>query len=392
MKNFSTIARLKTIQLMAVMMFWFGIEQLFLDNIIQDSSARMWTTIAFTGGLLLFDVPTGMLADAFGRKRAVLVGFIVLIVSLLLLGTSSNVLIYALAALLYSLYWSFINGASQALLYEHLKSIDLSHLYARNQGSIYAFGFIGAAIANVASGFIAQEFGLRAPYYLSLVPAIIAFIVALGLPESKRATSEASKRWYAHLDEVTSVIRRRPRILISAATFFVTVMVALTFGEFGQILILSYGVSTTALGIWWAVVATAAAGGRLLAHRMQKFPVASILLFIVAIVLFISTHSTLGLILYCVVYALNELVWNVAETNIQDETPSNIRSTMLSSFSFIGNTLAIPVVIWFNHLLQSSSIQSANQTTGVFYVGLLMAIITIYTFKQKPQNKTPIAS
>jgi MFS family permease len=51
------------------MMFFFGIEQLFLNTIIGGASSRGYVVIVYVASVLVFDIPTGMLADKYGRKK-----------------------------------------------------------------------------------------------------------------------------------------------------------------------------------------------------------------------------------------------------------------------------------------------------------------------------------
>lgn len=386
----STLNRLRIIQLAAVMMFWFGIEQLFLDNVLLDSSGRMWTTIAFSVGLLLFDIPMGILADKFGRKKSVISSFFILIASSLVLGLSTSVAMYAVGALCFGLYVSFINGASQALLYDHLKAADLTHLYAKQQGSIYACGLIGAAIANIMSGIIAADLGLRAPYLLSVIPALFALIVALGLKEAPRDQESRDIRWLSHLSEIRETIKKKPTVVIFAVLFIVAILLNVTIGEFGQIYILAFGVSTIALGIWWAIVALAAAGGYYIAHLFKHRLGTLIGLMTILFTVFTATRSQAGLVIFCLVYGIIATLYTISESNIQDATPSKIRATMISAISFVGNLLAIPVIMAFNHILLSSDIYTANTWTSIILIGILVIAIVSLKFLPALRAATPI--
>lgn len=51
---FSTVTKLKLISFCMGMMFWYGIEQLFMNKILRDPSARAWSTFVFTATWLCF--------------------------------------------------------------------------------------------------------------------------------------------------------------------------------------------------------------------------------------------------------------------------------------------------------------------------------------------------
>ena len=57
------LGRLRLIYFCFGLMFWYGIEQLFLDNILQDPSARAVVTTVWAVTFLLPDIPSGIIAD-----------------------------------------------------------------------------------------------------------------------------------------------------------------------------------------------------------------------------------------------------------------------------------------------------------------------------------------
>lgn len=120
MSAFSTVTRMKILYLCLGMMFWYGIEQVFLNDIIQDSSARAAATVVFTIGMLLLDIPGGIIADKYGRRNALVIGCLLLPLSLVALALSTTLFVYCVGTLLYAAYWSLCNGTVQALVYDHL--------------------------------------------------------------------------------------------------------------------------------------------------------------------------------------------------------------------------------------------------------------------------------
>jgi MFS family permease len=281
-----------------------------------------------------------------------------------------------IGTIVFGLFISLLNGASQALLYDHLSLSSMTGHYGKQQGTMYALFLIGAGIANFVSGFMAHGLGLRAPFYLSIIPSVLTFLLLLPIHEPPLAKGAATK-WYAHLREVWNEIRTNPRILLFGIQFAISTLVLLTVGEFGQIYMLSFGVSTIALGILWSIDAVFAASGRFWAHRMQSRPRLAILIYCAVFLAFVCLHSYVGILLFWMLYGCNEALANIAETEIQDETKSSIRATLLSSVSFFGNILAVPAVYCFNRLYVTHSIFTANTAVATAVVGVLILSITI---------------
>jgi len=352
------------------MMFWYGIEQLFLNKYLGTASARAYLTMVYAATVLLFDIPGGILADKIGRKRTVLISCVVEILSVVILGMSTNLWQYLVGSILFGVFISLINGAAEALLYDKLKADGHAKQYAKQQGQINAYFLVGAAIANLLSGFIAQHANLRLPYFLSAIPGVIAFLLLARIVEAPR--EKAADHWYSHLNEAGRYILKRPLILIFGLQFVIGEVVFLTIGEFGQIYLLQFHISAVTLGILWSLVALAAALGRVLAHRGQQYPRTVILAYCVAIASFIVTKSAWGILLFMLVYGLTEALGNIAETEVQHASESRIRATLFSCVSFGGNFIGVPAVFLYNRIYTHHSLAAANHALGIIVIGLLL--------------------
>ena len=78
--------RLKIAHLFLGMMFWYGIEQLFLNKYLGTASARAYLTMIYAATVLVLDIPGGILADKIGRRRTILIACVVEVVSVIILG------------------------------------------------------------------------------------------------------------------------------------------------------------------------------------------------------------------------------------------------------------------------------------------------------------------
>lgn len=381
----STVTKLKLISLCMGMMFWYGIEQLFMDKVLQDQSARAWATAVFTGTWLIFDIPGGIIADKFGRRRTLILSSILQTLGVVVLASSTTLPIYLFGAMLYGLHWSTFSGVVQALTYDHLLDQGTAHEYPKHQGSVTAYGYIGATIANVMSGVIADHSTLRMPFIVSIIPSVIGLVLTISLkePNKKSAPKKSDNQIRAYATVLYKTIRRSPIAAIYAFQIICGLFVFMTICEFGQIFILSYGVSATTLGIIWAVDAVVVAASLHYAHKLQRWPLQSIGLYAVVLVIFgLMTHP-LAIALFMLVYAGTEIMHNIAETELQHVTESGSRATVLSSVTFIGNASAIPLVWIFNSLMLKHSIHFANQSIAIFTALLVgISVLVLYIVRK----------
>ena len=358
------------------MMFWYGIEQLFMNDVLRDSSARAAVTIVFTVGMLVLDIPGGIIADKYGRRKALIIGCSLLPVSLVILGLSTNLLMYCVGALTYAVYWSLCNGTVQALVYDHLFANSAHEEYAKHQGSVSAFGYIGAGVANVLSGIIATTFSLRAPYLFSLLPASVALYIAVTTKEvstPKGSSSRVTGKLIDYYSALINTVKQTPISGVYSLQWIVGMLAFLSIGEFGQVFILAHGASTIQLGILWALVAVASAMALHFAHKLQRYPQQTIFGYVVILLLLCFGATTAGILLFVLFYAWTDIVRNVSETELQHATQSEVRATVLSSVNFIGNLAAIPIIMLFNDLLHEHTRFVATTYVAALLAGVLLA-------------------
>lgn len=151
----------------------------------------------FMLSIFFLEIPTGAIADYFGRKYSITLGCIIIASACLLYGSIPKFEIFFIAEFLYAMGVALISGADQALLYDSLKEAGKDSESNRIFGRAHSFNLLGILIAAPIGGFIASRFGLNAPLLFSSVPFLLAGIVAFTIKEpiAHEKTSE-SKRYF----------------------------------------------------------------------------------------------------------------------------------------------------------------------------------------------------
>lgn len=162
--------------------FIWGINTLFLLNAGLDNTQAFLANAFFTIGQVIFEVPTGMIADIKGRRVSYLLGTVTLaLATLLYLGAwqiHASLWLWAVASILLGLGFTFFSGATEAWVVDALAFAghkgELESVFAKSQ--IVA----GAAMltGSVAGGVIAQATNLSVPYILRALLLVMTFGVA----------------------------------------------------------------------------------------------------------------------------------------------------------------------------------------------------------------------
>lgn len=162
--------------------FIWGINTLFLLDAGLTITQAFAANAFFTVGQVLFEVPTGIVADTFGRRISYLLGSATLFVSTLLYlwlwRVHGPFWHWAVVSMLLGLGFTFFSGATEAWLVDGLHSAK----YTGTLESAFARGQIagGAAMltGTLAGGAIAQATSLGVPYVLRAVMLGLTFLVA----------------------------------------------------------------------------------------------------------------------------------------------------------------------------------------------------------------------
>lgn len=171
-----------------------GVNTLFLlDGGLSNAEAFAANAI-YTLGLALFEIPTGMVADTWGRRTSYLLGAAIQLAgNLLYFGmwyTHAPFWGWALASLLLGFGYTFFSGALEAWLVDALKHAgydgDLDPIFAKNQIVTGAAMLIGS----IAGGFIAQATALGIPYLVRAAIQLVSFVVALVIMKDLGFTPE----------------------------------------------------------------------------------------------------------------------------------------------------------------------------------------------------------
>ena len=195
---------------LAASLIW-GINTLFLLDAGLSNTEAFAANAFFTAGMVLFEVPTGVVADTRGRRASYLLGTLTLTVStllyLLMWHVSAPFWAWALTSALLGLGFTFFSGAVEAWLVDALAASG----YTRDGGtleSVFAKGEIIEGIAmlggSVAGGLIAQATNLGVPYVVRTLVLAVTFLVAFTVMRDVGFTPARGKR---PVDEVKRVLR-----------------------------------------------------------------------------------------------------------------------------------------------------------------------------------------
>jgi MFS family permease len=276
-----TYLALTLLQTLAASFIW-GINTLFLLDAGLSNAEAFAANAFFTVGQVLFEVPTGVVADTRGRQFSYVLGALTLLLSTLLYlvmwQLHASLWGWAIASILLGLGFTFFSGATEAWLVDALKATGfqghLEHVFGRAQ----TIGGAAMLVGSVSGGLIAQVTNLGVPYVVRAAVLGVTLVVAVRFMRDQGFTPDRNVSAAAAIRNVVrgavdGGFRRPPvRWLMLAAPFSFGAGIYVFYAAQPYLLELygdktAYGVA----GLAAAIVAGAQIVGGLIVSRVRRF-------------------------------------------------------------------------------------------------------------------------
>jgi len=283
------------------------------------------------------EIPTGAIADIFGRKTSRSLGKVASIISILFMIWGNSALAFAVAFFFSALSNNLESGAGDALVYDSLKEIGREKAYLKISGRNEFLYNIASIFSLVVAGYIAT-LNFENIYKVSLVIAIVTFVQTLSFTEPTISSVDNSqgfvKTFINQLKDSLYIVKKDKRVLgaILAAELFATLYTTEFF--YIQNRLQALGQTTFEIGIVLAAGSLACAILATQTHRLEKkYSIAGIMR-IAAVVGIIGfwgmSIEGVERYVFVVLSAVEGMIFVTVSDYINKLIPSKQRATILS--------------------------------------------------------------
>jgi MFS family permease len=190
---------------LAASLIW-GINTIFLLDAGLNNFEAFAANAFFTAGMVLFEIPTGVVADRWGRRASFLCGTLTLAATtglyVLLWQLHSAFVWWAIVSVLLGLGFTFFSGATDAWLVDALTATrfdgQLEGVFAHGQIVIGVMTLGGS----VAGGYLAQLTNLGVPYVARTAILLGMFILAFVMMHDLGFTPDRGDRPMAEMKKI----------------------------------------------------------------------------------------------------------------------------------------------------------------------------------------------
>lgn len=305
---------------------------------------------------MIFEVPSGALADVFGRKKIMVASSVMAIISSLIMVLSDSFFTIALAMITSAFSYNLASGTREALAYDSLKDAGIENEYDKFASNDMVIYEVTSSVATLLAG-VALMLGYKKAYIVDVLVGLLSAIVASSLMEIKTEIHKETsirKRFKEVVASSIEFIRenRRARLIIVFNALIGAVDILILF--FLQAKLPEMGLGTILLGPALFGMGLGAAVG---AKAIEFFPdvrYRNICIFsVVGVVIAFSsmfTHNVIAMIIGGFIGAFADDFLEVrTDVVLNNMIPSNQRATLMSINSFTFSVVMIilsPIFGW----------------------------------------------
>jgi MFS family permease len=335
-------------------------------------SQVLMAQVFYSLGVVIAEIPTGVFADTFGRRRSIIVGHGISLLCII------GFLIIPGAGFLYALTFlqgvggGFLSGSAEALLFESGRSTEIDAAsYSKSLASLLSYGTLGFVLATAISGIVISLAVSDVYYWLIGITAAsqaLSFVLSFGLKES--VTTSSPQRMYARMRDSFKTLKSGIYAVYCSATATYLALCALLTNcgeyflrEMYQPLFAKASIPSTSFGLVLSI-------GALLnffilrnSFKLERYLTLPQMLFalyaIIAGGYFILSYSSSQSLLIAVAIGIfgllnteKPIVSEYVNTHISDA----IRATALSTVSLAGSLGTIFSRITLSFILDSSGL------------------------------------
>ncbi len=333
----------------------------------------------------IFETPTGIMADTYGRKKAIIAGRIASLASALIMLFANSFALFALGFVVSALSYNLQSGSGEALLYDSLKQNDEEHRYLKISSHLNFLLEVAACSGILLAGFL-SDLNFAFTYVVAIVLAIISLATASKFIEPTIHETTEKVSLLATTKSALLFLRKDKSLFFIMVCFAVYLAFQTSFGFYFQNYYKTFGLTNAAISIVLFVSGLLQAITSMAIPFMEKHLGSKRIFYIISIAssFFVLIAAIMSNIFVIIVFSvlcfiLASTFYPLQSNFLHKRIPSEERATLISFASmFFSLTMIVlfPVMgllgDWFGlqYVFIGSSVLLTFLTLAVALIGI----------------------
>lgn len=374
---------------------WYAIEKLFMKKIGFDD-AGIGIMIAFYSTIMLIaETPSGILADRWSRKGVLMVASVCLSLSALVAGLSPTPPIYLISSALWGIFFALYSGTYDSIVYDALlEDAKDGERYEHYYGRVSLMDSAGLVLGSLAGGLVANFFGLREAYFLSIPFGLLSLVALWRFNEPQLHKAKVAVPTKQHIKNTFKAVLRRGQLVPIMVVLITAYILQFMLFEFSQV----WAIALLAPILWYGpinalLLTTIGISGvttsHLKLHRWSRMILMLALMLVCGLGLIFSRNLLLTVVSITILCTAILCLKIVFTRLLHDSLASHIRAGAASAVSTLGRIFMVPLALVFGYASRETSIfQAAWILLGI----LLISVVFVYKSFAKNKELPAIAA
>lgn len=340
----------------------------------------------FSLSILIFEIPTGALADLLGKKKTLLLSRFMYIIEIFLLAFFNGFWIFLIAKIISGIGVSLSSGTDQALLFDTLKKQKREGEHKKISGTRFVISNISMAFVFIIGAYL-FSLNNKLPAIASLPLVSLGFILTFFLEEPYKLKKKLNfKSYFNHIKESWNYFRQSDFIkYISIMSFFtaatISIVLSMSSAYFEKILI-----PISIIGVLAFISSMITAFSSKKAHKWEEFlgerkSILIIQLFIIFGIFSISLMIPYwGFLCYLLIPFISGFESVIINDYINNHINTSHRATLISINSMAENTGIFLLFLLVGYIEKIKNLQISFLILGLI---ILLGFIFLYIYSKK---------
>ncbi len=341
--------------------------------------ALIFTLWAGTG--IVFEVPSGALADRVDRRVLLAVSFVLRAVGISLWLIDPSFSTVLVGAALWALHSALASGAFEAMIHDQLAAVGAADQYQATMGRIHQASVAGIASGSLlGAGLLAVDVSFEVLGWFTVLAHAASIAAVLVLPKAGAIEDDPEgltfASWWRTLRDGLAVVRRRPmirRLLLLAALLEGTYLL----DEFVPLVADARGAGGSTIALLYFVILLGPIVGDEVVVRVEHLS-GRVIGAILAGAYLVATAALLvdavpALAAIALAYGGHEIAWVVSDARIQAGIDDATRATVLSVRSLGAGVSGMATFAGIGALSSGT-----DPTPGMVVLGSVLVVIGLF--------------
>lgn len=341
----------------------------------------------------LMEVPTGAVADIFGRRISRILGRVISLTSTIILLLSNSFYMFAIAFVFTALSYNLESGAGDALIYDSMKEIGDEEQYIKAAGNKEVLYQTAGVISFLVGGILATK-SYNVAFALTILFGSITILQSLTFREPTIGAAQKGKGENVFIKQIAdsvSVMIKNPKVS-ALIVFSQSIMAFCTCIFFYlQNYLKAGGFTEDKIGIIYAVSSLTAALAATQIHRIERRikqqGMLMIMPFVTAVCIWGVALSRFHFVFFIVLMLTEGIIYVSLSDYINKIIPSENRATILSFASMVFSFFMITLFPLIGIIGDRYSLSFAFKCLGALVTLLVVANSLIRTWRNAVGSK-----